>query len=174
MPILFCKKFRLIRGLASFYSNIRPPAASISRFILYGVTILISINNVINWVWLKHDKRMNMKKWTRTLFVACVDVRCSRNFPKDGRSYSYRAAIRYFVSENKGKVTCKISLCDNFLILCVFLSQHIGLLVHCIYIFKGKLIHIQRKLYVWYWSSRVKIPSCKNFEVKEGMGVYSR
>ena len=55
-----------------------------------------------------------MKKWTLTLFV---DVRCicSRNFSKDGRSYSYRAAIRYFVSENQDKVTCKISLCDNFL-----------------------------------------------------------
>ncbi len=53
-----------------------------------------------------------MKKWTLTLFV---DVRCSRNFSKDGRSYSYRAAIRYFISENQGKVTCKISLCDNFL-----------------------------------------------------------
>ncbi len=65
-----------------------------------------------------------MKKWTLslTLFVA-VDVRCSRNFSKDGRSYSYRAAIRYFVSENQGKITCKISLCDNFLRLCVsFLS----------------------------------------------------
>ena len=33
-----------------------------------------------------------MKKWTLTLFV---DVRCicSRNFSKDGRSYSYRAEL---------------------------------------------------------------------------------
>ncbi len=31
-------------------------------------------------------------------------------------SYSYRAAIRYFVSENQGKVTCKIGLGDNFLL----------------------------------------------------------
>ena len=86
-----------------------------------------------------------MNKWTLTLFVACVDVRCSINFPKeDGRSYSYRAAIRYFVSENQGKATCKIGLCDNFLGLCVFFSLHVcnlvGLLVPCIYIFKGKQI----------------------------------
>ena len=46
--------------------------------------------------------------------VSMSDVR-SKKFPKDDRSYSYRAAIRYFVSENQGKVTCKISLCDNFL-----------------------------------------------------------
>ncbi len=151
MPILFCKKFRLIRGLASFYSNIRPPAASISRFILYGVTILISINNVINWVWLKHDKRMNIKKWTRTLFVACVDVRCSRNFPKDGRSYSYRAAIRYSVSENQlDKVTSKIGLCDNFLGLCVFFSLHIGLFPA--YTSSRANRSTQRKFYVWSWS----------------------
>ena len=37
-----------------------------------------------------------MKKWTLDsirclLLVTCVDVRCSRNFPKDGMSYSYRA-----------------------------------------------------------------------------------
>ncbi len=90
---------------------------------------------------------MNMKKWTRTLFVACVDVRCSRNFPKDGRSYSYRAAIRYSVSENQlDKVTSKIGLCDNFLGLCVFFSLHIGLLVPCIYIFKGKQIHTEKVL----------------------------
>ena len=80
-----------------------------------------------------------MKKWALTLFV---DVRCSRNFSKDSRSYSYRAAIRYFVSENQGKVTCKISLRDNFLGLCVFLSQHI--LVPCIYIFRGKQIHTEK------------------------------
>ncbi len=54
----------------------------------------------------------------------------SRNFPKDGRSYSYGAAIRYFFSENQG---CKIGLCDNFFGLCVFFSLHIGLLVPCIY-----------------------------------------
>ena len=91
-----------------------------------------------------------MKKWTLfdSLLVTCVDVRCSRNFPKDGRSYSYRAAIRYFVSENQGKVTCKIGLCDNFLRLCVFFSLHIGLLVPCIYIFKGLQIHTLRTVQI--------------------------
>ena len=45
-------------------------------------------------------------------------IRClsdvAAKFPK-GRSYFYRAAIRYFVSENQGKVTCKIGLGDDFL-----------------------------------------------------------
>ncbi len=76
--------------------------------------------------------------------VSISDVR-RKKFPKDDRSYSYRAAIRYFVSESQGKVTCEIGLCDNFLGLCVFFSLHIGLLVP-LYIFKSKLI--QRKLYV--------------------------
>ncbi len=83
-----------------------------------------------------------MKKWTLTLFV---DVRCicSRNFSKDGRSYSYRAAIRYFVSENQGKVTCKISLCDNFLGL-VFSAYRTTCSLHLH--LQGANRSIQRKL----------------------------
>ncbi len=92
----------------------------------------------------EYDKKWTLDSIRYSLLVTCVDVRCSRNFPKDGRSYSYRAAIRYFVSENQGKVTCKIGLCDNFLGLCVFFSLHIGLLVPCIYIFKGKQIHTEK------------------------------
>ncbi len=89
---------------------------------------------------------MNMKKWTLTLFVACHLCQCQMYIAETsqrmvGHSYSYRAAIRYFVSENQGKVTCKIGLCDNFLGLCVFFSLHIG---PCIYIFKGKQIHTEK------------------------------
>ncbi len=53
-------------------------------------------------------------------------------------SYTEYIAIRYFVSKNQSKVTCKISL--HVLGLCVFLSQHnyyTTILVLCI------IIHLQ-------------------------------
>ncbi len=53
-----------------------------------------------------------------------------------------------FQKTMQGKVTCKISVCDNFLGLCVFLSQHIGLLGPCIYIFRGKQIHTEKLILV--------------------------
>ncbi len=79
-----------------------------------------------------------MKKWTLALFV---DVRCSRNFSKDG---GHTPTEQLSGTLFQGKVTCKIGLGDNFLGLCVIFSLHIIIrttFVPCIYIFKGKQIH---------------------------------
>ncbi len=57
-----------------------------------------------------------MKKWTAlTLFVACDLCRCqmcSRNFPKDVRSYSYTEQLSgTLFQKTKARVTYKIGLC---------------------------------------------------------------
>ncbi len=86
--------------------------------------------------------RENILISTVTLDSICQMYSRNRNFPKDGqscRSYSWKV-IRYFISENQGKVTCKIGLGDDFVLRSVLncsLSLHIGLVVPCIYIFKA-------------------------------------
>ncbi len=153
---------------------------------------------------------MNIKKCILTLFVACRFQMLA-----EGCMVGHTPPQQlYFVPENQGKVTCKISLCDNFLGLCVFLSQHTtcslhayihlqwqtdpyrenydvgpcskeySLTIQLLYTLSSPLKLVVNMCTFSYcacptsysgWAyNRVKIPSCKNFEAKEEMGVYSR
>ena len=71
-----------------------------------------------------------MKKWTldsiRCLSLVSVSNVAETSQRMEGHTPTEQLSGT-FVSENQGKVTCKIGLCDNFLGLRVFFSLHITL-----------------------------------------------
>ena len=60
-----------------------------------------------------------MKKWTldsiRCLSLVSMSDVAETSQRMVGHTLTEQLSIRYFVSENQGKVTSKIGLCDNFL-----------------------------------------------------------
>ena len=94
---------------------------------------------------IKHDKNEHQEVDTDSIrCLSDVAAGISRRMDKVVGHTPTCRAIRYFVSANQGKVTCKIGSQ-----LCVNCSHAFSaIVVPCIYIFKGKQIHMHRESYM--------------------------